>query len=383
MKIIHVCAIEFTAKHLLLPQCEYMRSLGHEIGFVFSPAPGAEELRQRGFFVKEIKISRKITPFDVVSIFKLAIYFRQVRPDIVHTHTSKGGVIGRIAAYLARVPYIVHTIHGFPFAEGQARAKYAFYAGIEKWVGRITDVLLSQSKEDVDTAIRLGILARRGAPVYIGNGIDVTKFNRARFTSVRKAEIRKSLGIKNEPIITIIARLTLEKGYAELIEALKSCVNLPWTALFVGPDDGAKSIIEDMVAQYGLIGRVRMLDQRDDVDELLAITDVFVLPSYREGMPRSVIEAQAMGVPAIVTDIRGCREIVINGQTGIIVPPRNSLELGEALSRLLQDPQLRERLGRAAEHYARTRFSETSVFERIAAVYKELEMDCHRKGKRA
>ncbi|MEW6106154.1 MAG: glycosyltransferase family 4 protein [Bacillota bacterium] len=377
MKIVHVCAVEFTAKHLLLPQCEYMRSLGHEVGFVFSPGAGAGELRQRGFPVKEIRISRKISPFDVVSISELAVYLRREKPDVVHTHTSKGGVIGRLAARLAGVPHVIHTIHGFPFAEVQTRAKYMLYASIERWVGRFTDVLLSQSKEDVDTAARLGILARRGAPIYIGNGVDLSRFNKDNFTCTRRAEIRRSLGIGNEPVVTIIARLTLEKGYAELIEALAACVGLPWTALFVGPDDGAKSTVERMVAQHGLIERVRMLGQRGDIGELLAVTDVFVLPSYREGVPRSVIEAQAMGVPAVVTDIRGCREIVLDGQTGIIVPPRSSAELAGALSKLLQDPQLRERLGAAAERHARAWFSETAVFERIAAVYEGLQKDRH------
>lgn len=372
VRILHVCAVEFTARHLLLPQCEYMRDLGHEVGFVFSPSEKADELRRRGFRVTEISISRQISPLDLVSICRLAAYFRREKPDIVHTHTSKGGVVGRVAARLAGVPHIVHTVHGFPFAEGQPRAKYLLYATIERWVAKLTDVLLSQSKEDVETARRLGIVARRGAPIYIGNGIDLSRFSRERFSAAQTDEIRRSLRIGDEPVLTTIARLTLEKGYAELVEALSYCVGLPWTALFVGPDDGAQSVIRHMVAQHGLTERVRMLGQRDDVDELLAVTDVLVLPSHREGVPRSVIEAQAMGVPAVVTDIRGCREVVLHGHTGIIVPPRNSAELAKALSRLLQDPQLRERLGNAAERHARDKFSETAVFERIAEVYTTL-----------
>ncbi|MEW6724063.1 MAG: glycosyltransferase family 4 protein [Bacillota bacterium] len=373
MKIIHVCAVGFTAEHLLLHQGEHMRSLGHEVGFVFSPSPIAGVLRRRGFPVQEISIAREITPADLISVYKLALYFRSVQPDIVHTHTSKGGFVGRLAARLAGVPYVVHTVHGFPFSEGQTWAKYVLYSRIERWVGRLTDVLLSQSKEDVATAVQLGIVARRGAPVHIGNGIDLARFNPKKFTPARKAEIRRSLGLGNEPVVTIIARLTLEKGYGELVQALGACAALSWAALFVGPDDGAKGIIERLVAQQGLTARVRMLGHRDDVDELLAVTDVFVLPSYREGVPRSVIEAQAMGVPAVVTDIRGCREIVLPGETGIVVPPRNSAELARALARLLQDPQLRECLGIAAECHARTQFSETAVFERIAAVYQGLE----------
>lgn len=373
VKIVHVCAVEFTARHLLLPQCEYIRDLGHDVGFVFSPSEKADELRRRGFRVKEISISRQISPLDVASICELAAYFRREKPDIVHTHTSKGGVVGRVAARLAGVPHIVHTIHGFPFAEGQPRAKYMLYATIERWVAKFTDVLLSQSREDVDTATRLGIVARRGAPMYIGNGIDLSRFSRERFSAAQTDEIRSSLGIGDEPVLTTIARLTLEKGYAELVEALSCCTGLPWTALFVGPDDGAQSAIQHMVDQHGLTERVRILGQRNDVDKLLAITDVFVLPSYREGVPRSVIEAQAMGVPAVVTNIRGSREIVIHGQTGLIVPVRRPAELAEALSRLLENPSLRQQLGQAAERHARACFSETQVFKRIAAVYAELQ----------
>ena len=177
-RVVHVCAIGFTAKRLLLPQCDYLRSLGYDISFAFSPCAASSEIRGLGYNVADIEVPRSINPSIVSSVCNLQRCFQNARPHIVHTHTSMGGAIGRLAAQRAGVPHVIHTIHGFPFAEGQSWYKYFIYSTVEKRLARITDMLLSQSREDVNTAMKLGIVAREGPPVHIGNGVDTPQFSR-------------------------------------------------------------------------------------------------------------------------------------------------------------------------------------------------------------
>lgn len=362
-----------TAVRLLRPQCAYLREAGHEVGFVFSPGPEADVLRRQGFAVGEVFISRRIGPTDLISIARLVQYLRREAPDIVHTHTSKAGVVGRIAARLAGVRHVVHTIHGFPFAEGQSPWVYGAYAFIERWTARFTDLLLSQSAEDIETAKKLGIRARLGYPMLLGNGIDLSRFRRGRFGEDENRALQRQLQIPAVPVISIIGRLTAEKGYFVLVDALTALKDLSWVALFIGPDEGAGAEIERRIASNGLTDRVRLLGPRDDVEALLAISDIYTLPSYREGVPRSVIEAQAMGLPAVVTDIRGCREVVADGETGRIVPPGDAAALSAALRELLTDRAARERMAVAAKRRMEQHFDERQVFGRLEQAYGLLE----------
>ena len=211
-----------------------------------------------------------------------------------------------------------------------------------------------------------------GNVLYIGNGIDLEKFNRSKLLP-RRDEIKASLDLADGPIITIIARLTFEKGYKELLEALAACKHMSWTILAIGEDDGDGRRIYELVRKHNLEDRIKFLGSRNDIPELLSLTDIYVLPSHREGMPRSVIEAQAMGVPAIVTDIRGSREVVLDGQTGLIVPPEDPSELASAIASLLVDPEMRRRLGSAAELHARANYDEKFVFSRISEAFQNME----------
>jgi glycosyltransferase involved in cell wall biosynthesis len=371
MKVIQVCAVGSTAQVLLRPQCHFLREQGFEVEFSFTPGPQTAILCQEGFKVHEISISRKLSPIaDLMSVFRLVSLFRKEKPDIVHTHTSKGGGVGRIAAFFAKVPCVIHTIHGFPFDENSSGIKKTVYSIIEKFLARFTDVLLSQSSEDIATARHMGILCRSGLPIYIGNGIDIDRFLRSSYLEMRE-KTRSRLGISDETVMIItVGRINKEKGYYELIEALRNLKSIEWVAVLVGADDGAELNIRDLVSKYDLKDKVFFLGRRDDIPELLNASDIFVLPTHREGVPRSVIEAQIMGLPAIVTNIRGCREIVIHEETGVIVPPQQVRPLINAIDRLIKDKSLRVEMGRAGSKRARECFAEKLVFERILKVYK-------------
>jgi len=373
-RVIHVTTIGVTAYRALLAQCRYFRQKGLEVGFVFSPSPEGELLRCLDFPVKEIYIDRKISPWsDLRAILQMFYYFRTVAPEIVHTHTSKAGVVGRVAAKLAGVPNIVHTVHGFPFHPGMPVVKYRLYRQVEKWMAGITDVMLSQSEEDIVTANKLGIRPRRGELIYIGNGVDLAEFDPAKYHLYRRLQIREDLAVSGtDPVITIIGRINREKGYHDLVKALQHVRDIPWQALFIGPDEGFLAALKQLIDRCGLRDRIRVLGPRDDIPDLLAATDVYVLPSYREGLPRSLIEAQAMALPCVATNIRGCREVIENNVTGFLVNPGDSEELSRALRKLLLDPGLRLRMGQEGRRRVRRCFDETTVSRRVMAVYEKV-----------
>jgi len=331
-------------------------------------------LRQLGFPVEEIYIDRKINPWsDAKSIFELFRYFRTVRPDIVHTHTSKAGVVGRMAARLAGISNIIHTVHGFPFHPGMPKLKYWVYKQIERWMAGITDIMLSQSEEDVVTAFNLGIKPRKGNLLHIGNGVDLVEFDPGKYSSRQRHQIREGLAIgMTEPVIAMIGRINREKGYHDLVDVLQKLRDIPWQALFVGPDEGFSSIITQQINRYGLQDRIQILGSRGDIADLLAVTDIYVLPSHREGLPRSLIEAQAMALPCIATNIRGCREVIEEGVTGFLITPGDSEALGGALRKLLLDPELRLRMGREGRRRMRLHFDEAEVGRKVMSVYEEV-----------
>lgn len=369
MKIIHVSTISTGTWSLLSEQGKFFKERGYEVGFVVSDHKMHHMFIQNGFFVKEIRIARKIHLIkDLQSIVALYRYFKQERPDIVHTHASKSGVIGRIAAKLAKVPKIIHTVHGFPFYEGLARRKYYFYLLIEKMIAKITDAILSQSQEDILIARKYRLRSKSGDLVHIGNGINLQQFDPAR---IQREYVREELGIDaNAVVITMVARFNPVKGHRDLVKALKNLEG-NWKAVLIGHDEGTKKEVEDFIKQYGLKEKVILLDRRMDIPNVLKESDIYVLPSYTEGVPRSVIEAQAMGLPAVVTDIRGNREIVVNNQTGFIVPVHCSAALQKALQRLVNDEKLRKSMGSNGRKRIVEHFDEQQVMNKILHEYEK------------
>ena len=373
-RVIHVTTIGITSHRALLAQCRYFRQQGCEVGFVFSPSPEGDMLRRLGFPVREIYIDRKIKPWaDAGSTRRLRSYFRVAQPDIIHTHTSKAGVVGRVAARLAGVPGIMHTVHGFPFYPGMFWPKRVFFQQIERQLGRFTTALFSQSGEDVATAARIGIRAVRGGLIHIGNGVDLAEFNPAKYSSPGRLALREKLGLgTKDPVVATIGRINREKGYHDLVEALGRIREQPWQAVFIGADEGYLAQLRRQIEAGGLRQRIHLLGLRQDITDLLAVSDVYVLPSYREGLPRSLIEAQAMALPCVATDIRGCREVIHRDVTGFLVPPGDVTALAAALGKLLSDDRLRLRMGGEGRRRSCEHFDETDVGRRVMAVYGDV-----------
>ena len=381
MKILHICAIGFTVKNLLLPQIEYILSRGFSIEVACSPGAAVDRLQEQGYVIHPIQIDRRIDPIsNLKSVVQLAALMRREKYELVHVHTPVASVLGRVAAKWAGASRIVYTAHGFYFHDEMPADQYRFYHTVERVAGWLTDRILTQSREDLMTAQKTGLCPAEKLR-YLGNGVDISRFQRSNLLPAQQQALRQSLDLPADasPMIGMTGRLTQEKGYLELIEALAILRRqFPRVHLLViggqlsSERDAFQAQLSQEIQQRNLKDYVTFTGFRSDIPELLGLLDVFALPSYREGLPRSILEAMAMALPVVTTDIRGCREAVVDGQTGAIVPPRDGEALADALGKLLANADLRMRLGQAGRQRLETEYDEHLVFQRLVDCYEEL-----------
>ena len=380
-KILHICAVGFTVKNLLKPQIDYFVSQGLSVEIACSPGKEVKELQQQGYVIHPIPIDRRIAPVsNLQSIIKLTKLISKNNYNLVHVHTPMASVLGRIAAKIAGTKRIIYTAHGFYFHDNMPKNKYRFYHTIETGAAWFTDLILTQSREDLETATTTGLCEEEKVG-YLGNGVDVARFRRSNSTSSQQESLRQELGLPEQgaPIIAMTGRITAEKGYLELMEALvilrERFPNLH--LLCIGGElsserDSFQCQLNELIEKHNLDSHVTLTGLRSDIPELLGLVDLFTLPSYREGLPRSILEAMAMELPVVTTDIRGCREAVVDGKTGFLVPPQNSEQLAAALGNLLADKSMRETFGKAGRQRVENEYDEALVFRRLESTYQKL-----------
>ncbi len=379
VKVVHLSnfdiGIQIHARNLN----RYLRDQGYSPYAVTHPGRVIRQdtVTPDGIPVKVIPFPSRITPFaDLASLVKLVRYFRQENFDIVHAHTIKPGLLGRIAARVARVPVVLYTIHGFHFHDQMKPAQIAFYGFIERIGASLSDLLLSQNQEDIRTAVRMSI-AKPDKIRHLGNGIDIRVFHPSRVTPELVKAKREELRIPNgHKVVAMVGRLVREKGFYEYFEAatILKRRGIPAVFLSVGAVHEKKGAVDPigLIRKFGLVGYLHFLGLRHDIPDLLAAVDVLVSPSYAEGIPRNVMEACAMGKPVVATDVRGTREIIENGVTGILVPPKDPAALAEAIQKVLLDGELASAMGKAARAKAEQMMDERAFFIRTDRFYREL-----------
>ncbi len=367
MKVAQLCAVDFTLYHFLLPLMRATRDAGHEVVGICGDGPLADKVRAEGIRVAPVRIDRSFNLFRHFGSYRTLVkLFRRERFDIVHVHTPVAALVGRAAAWRARVPTVVYTAHGFYFHERMAWWKRRLFVLLEWLAGRVTDVLFTQAEEDAAFARRARLI--RGDIIEaIGNGVDPARFHTDADGAIRQ-RIRTALDTPSDRVVIVmIGRLVAEKGYPELIEAMRSVDATLWIVGERLASDHAAEIdraVEAAQQDEILKTRIKFLGYRDDVPDILRGADVFTLPSHREGMPRSVIEAMMTGLPVVGTDIRGTREEVVPEQTGLLVPVGDVSALAAALNRLAGDAELRGRWGAAGRARALELYDEHKVIAR-------------------
>ncbi len=371
MKVAHLTTVDISLRYLVYPQLTAIVEAGEEALGISAPGPWVAELEAAG--IRHIPLRSSTRGMNVLADFRAAgelwRILRNEHVDVLHTHNPKPGLYGRVLGRLAGVPIVVNTVHGLYATPDDPWWKRAVVYSMEALASRFSDAELVQSSEDVELLRRLRIAPARHL-ILLGNGVDLDRFDPSRFPAEDRLRIRAELGIDDDQIVVgTVGRLVAEKGYPELFDAFAD-IGPRAVLLCVGPDDPEKAdaLPRDLVARARASG-VKFLGMRADVDRLYAAMDIFVLASHREGFPRSAMEAAAMGLPVIATDIRGCREVAEDGLSGLLVPVRNPEALRSAIIRLLDDPLLRRSLGEQARLRAADRFDERRVVEIVMDTY--------------
>jgi glycosyltransferase involved in cell wall biosynthesis len=379
-KLAIVCAIDITLKILLLAQIKSAQKEGYIIHGICTKGPSLNFLQKNNIKMYPVTIKRSISPLsDLIALWKMYRYFKSESIDIVHTHTPKCSLLGQLAAKLAGVPIIINTVHGFYFHDNMKPFIRRFYVAIELIAAKCSTMLLSQNPEDIETAVELGI-CKRDKIKLLGNGVDLSKFDPGQFDTDFRTTKRAQIGLPNDAIVVgIIGRLVREKGFIELFKAMQKIMasnNQVWL-LIIGPEDPEKTdgISPDTIRQYNIQENTQWLDYREDIPELLACCDIYTLPSWREGFPRSAIEAAAMGLPIVATNIRGCRQVVDDGLTGLLVPLHDINALIAGLEKLIYNKDLRDKMGQAGYKKARQAFDEQRVCYIVINTYRQLIED--------
>ena len=373
-KVVIICAADVSVKVLLRPQITAMQRAGYNVTAVCSDGALVQELRDGGLRVETVDILRRISPWrDIKALFRLVRLFKRLEVDIVHTHTPKAAFLGQIAAKLAGAAIRINTLHGFYYFAFRGGLKRWLFKKLELFACRLATYVLSQSREDVDTAIENKLIAPEKIE-WLGNGINLDIFNPDILPAGTCQNVRNEINIPQDAfVVGILARMVKEKGFEELFEAFANFrQNAPNAYLMhIGYIDRSRNeeVTPETADNFGIGPFCRFIGQRNDVPRLMAAMDIYCLPSYREGYPRSVMEANAMGLPAVVTDIRGNREAVIDGVNGLVVPVRDSGKLASAMKRLYQDKDLRDKLAAGAAKRAKEAFDERRVFQIVLNTY--------------
>jgi glycosyltransferase involved in cell wall biosynthesis len=380
MKVCQLCAVDFTLKNFLLPLIDGMRAAGWQVTAVCSDGPFVPAMRAQGYAITTVSIARSMNPLAALrSVLALVKLFRRERFDVLHVHTPVAALIGRVAGRMAGIPLIIYTAHGFYFHDQMPRWKHSLFVALERFGGRLTDLLFSQSAEDATEAVAEGI-APAGRVLAIGNGVDPVRFDPAKVST--GDTVRAALGIPADAyVVGMIGRQVREKGVAEFLAAAGVLArDFPqlWF-LLVGDrlaSDHAHGVDAEFAATKAQLGeRLVAPGLRADIPQILAAMDLFCLPSWREGMPRTIIEAMMMGKPVVATDIRGAREEVVAGETGLLVPSRVPEQLAAAIERFVRDPAWGRRLGQAGRQRALLLYDEEKVvalqLERIAHLARQ------------
>ncbi len=380
IKVVHIInndiGLRIHARHYF----NYLRQQGYEMNVICAPGDyvKGDMVTSDGIPVIAIPFPPRYTPVsDLKTIWRLVRLFRKNRYGIVHTHCVKPGLLGRIAARLAGVPIIVHTVHGFHNWDDMSRFEQWFFLQVERFAARFCDALLSQNREDMRVAVRDRICPPSKIR-YLGNGIDIEYFQPNKVSAEQVQRMRQDLGVQpGEYLVGMIGRLVRLKGFYDYMAAAQQLheAGEPTKFLTIGfsvPEKRDALSPEKLIAKYNLTGAMQHLGPRKDIRELIATMDAVILASYAEGIPRVLMESAAMGKAAVGTDVRGTRETIVDGETGVLVPPRNPPALAAGIMRVLENKAQTALMGEAARRRAEANFDERFYFWRTDQEYRRL-----------
>lgn len=382
VRIARISTVPFFVITQLKQQLETINDSGAHVTVITSNAPELDMLENlSGIECVPIEIPRSISLWrDLLALIQLFQYFRRTKFDIVHSTTPKAGLLTAIAAFLAGVPIRLHTFTGQAWVTKKGPVRW-IARGSDWLIGKLNTRCYADSESQRQFLIRQGVISSKrlfviGAGSLAGVALD--RFDPNSFSGPERNSMKETLEVPlDSPIILFVGRITAEKGVRELIAAFRELKVLGSAAhlVFVGPFDsdiGVREAGED----FNINGKdIHIVGHTECPEAYMSIADVLCLPSYREGFGTVVIEAAAMGLPTVATNIYGLSDAVVNGETGILVPPHNSEALVIALSTLLGNEGQRLAMGRVAKQRVEALFSSRVVNNKLIEEYRYLLKD--------
>ena len=304
---------------------------------------------------------------DLLAFFRLASFFKKENIQIVHTHSSKAGILGRLAAAWVGVPVVIHTVHGWGFHEGQNPLVKNVYCALERFCARWTGALIAVSEENKRYGLAHGI-GNENQYHVIHSGIDPAAF---KVSKERVALIRKKLGLGGRPTVLVLSNFKSQKSPMTVVEVLeKLATKVPDVVLLWAGDGGGRSAVEQAIRAKGLEKHARLLGWRTDVADLLGASDVLLLTSIYEGLPRVVLQAMAAKKPVVATAVSGTPEAVKKDETGFLREPGDVEGMAVDLACLLVDPELSKKMGAAGRKRLTGSFKIDEMLKEIEKLYE-------------
>lgn len=377
-RLLRITTVPISFHYLLRGQLSFMKEQGFEVIAISADGKERQQILDEGIQHHIIPFTRKITPvLDFIALINLIWLIRKLKPQIVHTHTPKAGLLGMIAAWFCSVPVRLHTVAGLPMMEAN---------GLKRWVLKITERvtyrcanriypnskgLLSYILSEFQISnLKFEIIGRGSS-----NGIDTRYFSRTEELDLTAKAIRKQYDIPETSIVfSFIGRVVRDKGISELVKAFKKLIHhFPdCYLLLVGPLEQELDPISDEDLEFlNFESNIIMPGFQHDVRPWLLASDIFILPSYREGFPNVVMQAACMEVPCIVSDINGCNEIITHEHTGLIVPPKDADAVYYAMKRLVENPDQRSALGKNSRAFVTAHFDQHYIWDELLTEYKK------------
>ncbi len=375
--LVHIVTVPVSLRTFFDGQIRYMKSRGFDVQAIASPGPLLEEFGEtEEIDVHGVKMPRKISPLrDLVAIFFMCRVLWKIRPEIVHAHTPKAGLLGMIAAWLTRVPVRVYHIRGLPLVTARGPRRWLLRFAEQIACGLAHQVLcVSHSvsavavEEKLCRPQKLSVL--RGGS---GNGVDSScRFNPSKIDPTKKNKIRLGLGIhQDDQTLGFVGRIVRDKGIVELVESWKTLRKEFPTLhlLMIGSFEPRDSVSADIKKFLLDDPRIHLVGQCPEIPKYYSTIDICVLPTYREGLPNVLLEAAAMECPVVATRVPGCVDVVVEGETGMLVPERDAESLTNALRIYLTDRQLQCQHGKAARRLVQENFLPEDLWAALYAEY--------------
>jgi len=373
--------VDFNLVRFRLPLMKTLLEAGANVIAICPEGDVTSQFEQNG--VKYVPFDLDRTTFNPIVVMgvvkRLAGLLSEHKPDVLHTFTLRPNALGALAGKEAGVPIIINTVTGLG-------SLYSANLGIKGDVAKIgvnfltrralrsSSAVVFQNPDDRDYYVNHSICSDDQVRMIIGSGVDTEQFSAGAIGEEQKQPLRESYSLtESDIVVTMIARLLAPKGVREFLAAAKQLNTRAKFVLIGDPDpDNPASISRDQLAKFIDSGDLIAPGHQDNIAEWLAISDIYVLPSYREGLPRTVLEAMSMGLPIVTTDVPGCKETIVNNENGLLIPARDSEALIRALEVLLEDQELRQTMGRRSRELVVERFSNDVILGQYLDLYAEL-----------